>query len=475
MLEFLLGRAFSVVIIAVLARLLTPEDFGTFALLAIFLGVSTALVESGFGLALIQNQDTTNDDNCTVFWISLGAATVIALALASAAPLISDLFNLDVLVQLIYVMALTVWISGFSIVHRALLVKRLAFRQLAVVNLTALIFSNVIAIVLAWSGFGAFALAWQSFAMALLTSALLWAFNGWRPSFVFRGSSAKKLFGVGGYLLASKLLDVIYSKAYTLLIGKYYGPVDLGYFSRAESTAQLVTGLVVHPISQIAFPAFSKMRGDRKRIRHGLQGAVRLSMLINASAMFTLISIAEPFVLTILGPQWQPSVRLMQVLCLGAILMPLHVLNLQALTALGRSDLFFLLEVIKKTIGTGILVLVAQYGGMGIAWGLVLAGLMSFIINSWYSGIYLDYGPVRQIRQMVPSLALGSIAAVVSNISMRVSELDSQFLLLLVGAGASAATCIALLGLTSLFGYNLSGIRSGRRAMRNDVETGAST
>lgn len=457
-LDFVLGRGLNILFIALLARLLTPHDFGTFALLAIFLGVSTALIESGFGLALIQRQDTTDDDKCTVFWISLAVATIIALVLVAAAPAIAGFFDIDVLVQLTYVMALTVWVSGFGIVQRALLVKRLAFRQLTVVNLSALLISSSLAVYLAVSGLGVFTLAWQGFLSALVTSVLLWLLNGWRPRLFFSLSSAKRLFGFGGFMLASKLVDVIYSKTYTLLIGKFYGTVELGQFNRAESTAQTVTGLVVHPISQIAFPAFSNLDGDRARMRAGLQRAVRVGTLFNAVAMFTLAATAKPFVLTLLGPQWEPSVPILQVLCLSSVMMPLHVLNLQALMALGRSDQFFVLEVVKKVIGVAILVFASRYGAMGIAWGLVVAGFIAFIINAWYSGIHLDYGPLRQAGQILPSFAFGLISASAAYLALVVTDIQSSFLQLLMGIGASTTTSVAILALAWILGHDPTGL-----------------
>lgn len=421
--------------------------------------MATALIESGFGLALIQKQDASDDDNSTVFWISLGTATLIAVSLAAAAPRIAAFFELDVLVRLTYIMAATVWISGFGIVQRALLVKRLAFRQITIVTLSSLIVSSAIAVGLARAGFGVHALAWQGLASAFLTSSLLWLLSDWRPKLGFSATSARQLFGFGGYLLAAKLLDVIYSKAYTLLIGKLFGTAELGQFNRAESISLLVTGLVTHPISQVAFPSFSRMRGDRDLIRNGLQKAVRLSMLLNAAAMFTLAALAEPFVLTILGPQWRPSAPLLQVLSLVALLRPLQVLNLQALMAMGRSDIFFLLELIKKGIGIGILVIAAPYGAMGIAWGLAIASFVFFAINAWYSGIHLQFGPFRQAAEVVPSLAFGFVAAVASHVSMSASTMQSPALLLLIGIAASATTCIAILGIAWLLGFDPSGLR----------------
>lgn len=472
-LEFALGTGLSILFIPILARLLTPEDFGTFALLAIFVGLATALVESGFGLALIQKQDATDDEKSTVYWIGLGTATIIALGLAGAAPLISGFFRLPVLVPLTQIIAATVWISGFGVVHRALLIKRLGFRQLTTINISAVFVSGIISVGLASAGFGVYSLAWQGFVAALLRSSMLRKMDGWQPRLVFSTASAKRLFGFGGYLLASNIIYVIYSKSYTLLIGKFFGMAELGYFNRAESTSQMVTGLVVQPISRVAFPAFSQMQGDLVRMRNGLVDAVRISMLFNAITMFMLAAMAKPFVLTLLGPQWEHSVPLLQVLCLATLLLPLQMLNLQALMALGRSDLFFWLEVIKKSSGVGILIVMSHYGVIGIAWGIVFAEFFSFIINSWYSGKYLSYGPVRQLIQIIPPLAIGLTGALAARLAMYASAFDSQLFQLLIGVGAAAATIAALVGLAWLLNYDLTGHLSQPRGEAATDKPGA--
>lgn len=447
-LEFVISRALNIVFIAVLARLLTPEDFGTVALLAIFLGISSALIESGFGLALIQKQDITDEDISTAFWISFGAATGIALVLVFMAPAIALFFDLGVLVQLTYIMALTIWVSGFGIVSRALLVKKLAFRKLALINVFALLISGSSSIYLAMSGLGVFTLAWQAFISALSISILFWILNDWRPKFFYSNYSAGRLFKFGGYMLASRLLDVIYTRGYTILIGKSYGVVELGQFNRAESIAHLATGLVAHPISQVAFPSFAKMNGDRALIRSGLKGAVRASMLINAVAMFSLAATARPFVLTLLGSQWESAVPILQVLCLSFVLMPMHILNLQALMALGRSDLFLLLELAKKIIGVAIIVYALRFGVMGIAWSFVIAGFIGFIINAWYSGILLNYGPLRQLNHVGPAFVVGSLAGGAAHLATEVITIQTPAFQLLIGLSSAAVAFVFLVGLS---------------------------
>ncbi len=460
MLEFALSQSLNIAIISMLARLLTPQDFGTFALLGILLGTATALIEGGFGLALVQKQDTTEEDNSTVFWIGISASTFFGLALAAAAPVIAAFFNLAVLEPLTHIMALTVWISGLGIVQRSMLVKRLAFRNLAIINLSALIVSSMVAVVLARLGCGVYTLAWQGFVYCLVTCALMWGSVPWRPTLVFRLSSAKRLFRFGGFMLASSLLEVIYSKSYTLFIGKLYGPAELGQFSRAEAATQLVSGLVTNSLSKVAFPAFAEMRDSPLRIRAGLKAALRVSMLFHATAVLTLAVVARPFVLTILGPQWELAAQILPVLTLSMILMPLHVLNLQVLMALGRGDLFFVLEVLKKIVGIGIIAISSSYGVFGIAWGLVITGLISFIINAWYTGILLNFGPIRQAIHVLPSLGYGLIAAAASYAAMTYSGVQIEMLLLIVGIGTSAATFIGMVGSAWFFGYDLTDIFS---------------
>lgn len=474
MLEFVIGRGLNIVFIAILARLLTPEDFGTFALLAIFVGVAQALVESGFGQALIHFQDTTDEDNSTVFWISLGIGTLFALGLYFTAPYIATFFETDVLVPLTHIMAITLWIGAFGIVQRALLVKRLAFRQITIINLSALLFASLMALILASLNFGVYTLAWQALFSATLTSALLWLVNGWRPTFQFRVRSAKRLFGFGGYMLASTLLEVVFSKSYTFLIGKVYGPIELGQFHRADSTSQMASGLVVAPLSKIIFPAFSQMRNDVVRIRGGLQDALRVSMLFNSAAMLTLAVVARPFVQTLLGPQWELAVQLLPILSLCALFMPLHVLNLQTLMALGRSDLFFVLEVIKKVVGFGILIFSTRYGVFGIAWGMVVTNVISFFINAWYSRVLLDFGPMRQVQHVFPSLAVGTVVAYAAYVSMTLSGLQGQILQLLVGISTAAAAFATVCGLAWLYGHDLTGLLSRSRDLPITPDTDSS-
>lgn len=411
LLDVFLGQGLRFVITIVLARILSPDDFGTVALLAIFIGLAGVFVESGLGLALIQKQEITEEDTSTVFWFNVGVAFVAASALVAVAPCIAVFFGKPVLVPLTTVMAINVVISSFGGVHRTLLVKRLEFRSLLMVGAISTVVSGATAIAFAMAGYGLWALAAQTLLAGVSSTLLLWLLSSWRPHFSFSFTSLRGLFGFGGYMLASSLLDVAYSKSYTLLIGKYHGTADLGQFSRAEGSAALPTSLLTSTIARVAFPALSSMSHDRERVKHAMRFGLQSSMLVNAPAMLGLAAVADPFIAVLYGPQWQPAVHLLQILCLGGVLMPMHVLNLQALMALGRSDLFFRLEVIKKVIGVALLVALAQFGPIGIAWGVVLASLISLLINTSQTSHLVDYGTWQQLRDAIPAIVLATLMA----------------------------------------------------------------
>ena len=410
-LDVVLGQGLRFAITVVLAQLLSPEEFGTIALLALFIGIAGVFVESGFGAALIQRQDITEEDQSTVFWFNIAAAILVAAVLVAVSPAIGTFFGNPVLAPLTAVLAASIVVGSFGAVQRVVFTRRLAFRPLAVAGVVSAVVSGLCAIALAARGYGPWALAWQTFIGDLTGTLMLWAMSPWRPQLVFSLASARRLFGFGGYMLVSSLLDIAYTRTYTLLIGKFYGPADLGQFNRAEATAALPTTLLTSTIARVAFPALSTISHDKERVRDAMRLGLKAIMLVNAPAMLGLAAVAKPFILVLYGPQWLPAVPLLQVLCLGGVLMPLHVLNLQVLMALGRSDLFFRLELIKKVVGVSILVAASVFGPMGIAWGVVIAGIIALLINTSQTRQLIGYGAWAQLRDVTPAIMLAALMA----------------------------------------------------------------
>lgn len=443
--DIFLRQSLQFVVSIALARLLRPEEFGTIALLYLFTGIASAFVDSGFSLALIQRQDITHTDESTVFWFNLAMGALVALALWATAPLIARFYALPVLVPLTMLMALNIFISALGSIHGTLLTKRLDFRTQMKVGAIATAISGVVAIYMAARGFGVWAIAAQAFVATCVTTALLWFFNRWRPAPVFSQTSARRLFRFGGYMLASNLIDTVYSRVNTLLIGKFYGVRDLGFYTRADSTQQLLVGALTGILGRVAFPIFSAAADDKAQLRRGLQLALRAIMLLNVPMMLGLAAVAEPLVLTLFGQQWLPAVPIMQVLCLGGVLWPLHVINLNVLMAQGYSDLLFRLEVAKKILGVGLLAVGTYFGVMGIAWSQVVFGILAFAINAHYTKRHLDYGTVAQIRDFLPTIAIAApMALVVHWVSAHLSSTPALELTILTALCASIFLILAL-------------------------------
>lgn len=409
--DFFIRQGLQFLVSIVLARILSPEEFGTIALLFLFTGIASALVDSGFSAALIQKQDSTHLDESTVFWFTIIASIVMALLLSLLSPSIADFYAMPTLVPLTILMAVNIIINALGAVHATLLTKQLDFKTQLKIGAWASLLSGVLAIVMAFMGHGIWALAAQMVCASLISTALLWLFKPWRPRFAFSKESAKSQFSYGGYLLAASLIDIIYTRGYTLLIGKFYSVRDLGFYSRAEGVRQLPVSGLSSVLVRVAFPLFSAAAHDKVLLRRGMQFATRAMMLINVPMMMGLAVAAHPLVLVLLGEQWLPMVPLLQVLCIGGILWPLHVLNLNVLTAQGHSKLFFRLEFIKKLLGILFLIVGSFYGVLGIAWSQVGYSVFAFFINAHYTKQHLNYGVLAQTQDFITILAIGVVMA----------------------------------------------------------------
>ena len=448
--DILLRQGLQLGISIALARILSPDEFGTIALLYLFTGIASAFVDGGFSSALVQRQDVTHTDVSTVFWFNLVIALIVALALAASAPAIAGFFHRAILVPLTQVLALNILISALGSVHGTLLNKRLDFRiQMKIGGVTTFI-SGGVAMVMAWKGYGVWALAAQTVAASLVTTVLLWLFSSWRPTWVFSFDSVRRLFGFGGYMLASGLLDIVYNRIYTLLIGKFYGVQELGFYNRADSTKQLPVGVLTGILGRVAFPIFSAAAHDTPQLRRGVRLALRGMMLLNVPMMLGLAATADPLVHVLFGAKWLPAVPIMQVLCIGSVFWPLHVINLNVLMAQGHSHLFFRLEVVKKIVGSIFLIVGTFFGVLGIAWSQVAFGVVAFVINAHYSHKHLDYGALDQLRDFLPTFWVALVmAALIYSVGL-VWQSTTVTFLLSVQVFAGSVTFFALAWVTRL-------------------------
>lgn len=434
------------IISIILARLILPDEFGTIALLYLFTGLTAVFIDSGFPSALVQRQNTTYSDECTVFWLNVILGVIASFSLWLASPLIAQFYNRPILVDLTGVLALSLLINSLGSIHNTLYLKDLNFKKLTIINATATGVSGVLSIGLALYGYGVWALAAQTLAASIVTTSVLWFASKWRPSFIFSKESMRNLFSFGSYLMLSSILDSIYMRLYTILLGKLYGVRDLAFYSRADRTQMLPVQILSGVLSRVAYPIFSSAAEDKEKLRRGVKLALEGMMLINIPVMMGLMVTADLVVPVLFGENWNPSVPILQVLCIAGILWPVHVINLNILKAQGMSNIFFRLEIIKKIIGTALLFAGLPWGPIGIAWSQVVNGIVSFFINSHYTRLYLKYGAVQQFRDILPILGVSMVMSTALYAQKYFIVLDKIYLLLTqIVSGVIIFTALCLL------------------------------
>lgn len=411
------------IITIILARILSPEDFGIIAMLGLFVGISGVFIDGGFSSALIQRQNVTRIDESTVFFFNLGMAAIAALILCISATWIANFFEHTVLEYLTYAMAFNLLLNAFGAIHATLLSKELNFKTIAKVSAVSSSLSGALAIYLAISGFGVWSMVWQGLAASIIWVMLLWFWHPWRPVWMFSFASLRRLFRFGGYEMAATLTDVISNNLYLVMIGKLFSLRDVGLYDRAQKTQRMPVMLMMGIVDRVAYSAFSAVASDKDKLVRGLRKAQATSMFINVPVLVAVIILAEPLVLTLFGPKWLSCAPILQVLALAGLLWPLHLLNLSVLKAQGRADLFFWITILKKTVAIGLTVFASFYGVMAIAWAQVFASLFAYIINAHYSKVFLGYGVLKQLRD----LTLNFIAVIPMAVTVYVITSTMQF------------------------------------------------
>ncbi|MDD2580812.1 MAG: lipopolysaccharide biosynthesis protein [Desulfuromonadaceae bacterium] len=409
----IISQGLGFVISVTLARLLFPEEFGTIALLSIFLGIADIFVNAGFSAALIQKQNVTHDDESTVFWFNVVSGVIFTGLLFALAPLLADFFKLPVLLPLTMLMACNVLVSSTSSVHRTLLGKRLDFKTTTKIALTSTVLSGCVAISMAWLGYGVWSLAGLAMVKTACEAVLLWHFSRWRPDFLFNYNSFRRLFGFGGYLFAANFVSMLYNQGSSLLIGKLFGTRDLGFFNRANSTQQMLPGSFSGLLSRVMFPVFSSVNYDKDRLKRGVNLSICSSMLIISPLSFGLAAVADPFTRVVFGDKWLPMVPIIQILCVGGLLYPMQLINRNILQAQGHGDSFLKIELVKSFSGVVLLIIGSIYGILGIAITRALHNILELTISTYYTGKYLDYGIFKQLFDCRSSIALSIGMAVI--------------------------------------------------------------
>lgn len=390
----------------VMARLLTPKDYGLVGMVAIFIAVAQSLVDSGFSQALIRKQNRTETDNSTVFYFNIVVGILLYLVLFAIAPLVADFYDSPELTALMRVVCLSVVLNSFVVVQRALLTVNIDFKTQAKASLTAAVVSGIIGIGMAYSGFSYWSIVAQQLVNLGLNTLLLWIFARWRPRWIYSWGAFRELFTFGSKLMVSGLLDVVYRNMYLLVIGKVFTASSLGYYTRANQFAEFPSSNLTGIMQRVTYPVLCQIQDDDERLAQIYRRFLRLSAFLIFPLLVGLSAVAEPFVLLLLKEQWLFAATLLQIICFAMMWYPIHAINLNLLQVKGRSDLFLRLEIIKKTIAVLILCVTIPMGLIAMCVGQILSSLIALVINTNYTGKLIQIGFLRQIRDLLPILLL---------------------------------------------------------------------
>lgn len=382
----------------ILARLLMPSDYGLIGMLAIFIAISQWFIDSGFSTALIQKKNRTNIDFSTVFYFNIAVSVILYLLLFFASPLISRFYAQPQLTLLTQVLSLNIIISAFSIIQNTKLTIDLDFKSIAISNFSAVIFSGIIGIYMAYNGFGVWALVGQNISRAIVLAIILWILSKWKPELLFSYSSFRQLFRFGSRLLGAGMIATVLRNIYNITIGKFFNSAELGYFSRAKDFTDLTSETVTSILSKVTFPVLAELQDDKERLVSAYKKLVRMTAFVIFPVMGLLAAIADPFIRVLLTEKWIAVVPLLQLLCIARVLTPISTLNMNILNVIGRSDLFLKLDIIKIPVILGSLFLAIPYGVKAVVIGHVISSIISFLINTYYPSKFYDYGAWSQIK-----------------------------------------------------------------------------
>lgn len=388
----------------ILARLLSPEAYGQVALVSIFLTILGVFVDSGLGSALIQKKNADEDDFSTVFCFNVIWCIVLYTLLWICAPWIAAFYNDQGLTSLTRVAGLTVVISGVKNVQLAYVSKNMQFKKFFAATIGGTIFSGILGIMMAYYGYGAWALVIQSVSNTAIDTLILWLTVKWRPQGKFKMERLKALFSYGWKLLASAIIDTVFRNLRGLIIGRMYSAVDLAYFNKAKGWPELIVTNINSSIDSVLLPTMSSEQDDKARIKQMTRRAISVSTYTMAPMMIGLFCVAPELIKLILTEKWLPSVPYMRIFCITYMFYPIHTANLNAIKAMGRSDLFLKLEIIKKMIGLGLLLITMWYSPLVMAYSLILSSFTSQIINTWPNKKLLNYSYIEQMKDILPNI-----------------------------------------------------------------------
>ncbi len=400
------AQAVKLIVELVLARFLLPDDYGTIALVTVFITILNVFVDSGLGNALIQKKDADDLDFSSVFYFNLIWCFVLYLLLFAFAPVISNFYGIPELTMVVRVLGITVLISGLKNVQQAFVSRNMLFKKFFFATLGGTFGAAILGIMMAYFGFGVWALVAQQLFNTAMDTLILWVTVKWRPKKVFSAQRLKVLFNYGWKLLASGLLETIYNNIRSLVTGKLYTASDLAFYNQGDKLPNIIVGNINNSIDSVLLPVMSNEQDNVEQIKEITRKSIKISTYVMAPLMMGLAVTAETLIVLILTEKWLPCVFFLKIFCVTYMFQPIHTANLNAIKALGRSDLFLKLEVWKKVVGLILLFSTMWISVEAMAYSSFVSGILAQIINSWPNKKLLNYSYLEQLKDIIPSILL---------------------------------------------------------------------
>ena len=401
----------------IVARLVAPSDYGLISMLAIFTSLSMVFINSGFSIALIRNKENTPLDYSTIFFFNVGLGVLLYIILFLSAPLIADFYDIPLLEKVTRVYSLILVLNSVLMVPIAKLTRDMEYEKQFIIGIVALVISGIVGITMAYKGYGVWALVAQGLAYSLVQIILVFTFVKWHPIIAFSITSLKKMFSFGSKMLATNVIDMIYDNIYTLVIGKFYSPSDVGFYNRSFHLSIMPQNILLQILNKVVLPILSPYQDNDKKLLEIYERMYRMSVFVMYPTMVLLAVLAEPIVLILLGEKWLPSVPYLQILSFGVIFVTLTLVNLNLFFVKGRSDVILKIDIIKKIWGFIVVAVMVPLGMKWICIGTIIYALIAFLINCNQTKRILGYGLKSQVKTAFPpffySLCMGACVYVI--------------------------------------------------------------
>jgi teichuronic acid exporter len=394
----------------IMARLLTPADFGLIGMITVFFAIAQVFIDSGFALAYVQKKNVTDEDANTVFYTNLSISCLLYGIFWFTAPYIAKFYNQFELIKITRIMAFVLIVNSFNIIQMAKLTRAVDFKKKTKITLIATLISGVLGVFSAYLGMGVWSLVIQQLANRFLITSGLWITSSWRPRLQYSIKSFREMFSYGAWVLGSGIIRTFFDNIYILTIGKFFTVVQLGFYTKANQLQRLVSQNLAGAVSVVSFPVFAKMQQDKIQLRNAMSKFLKNTMILTIPILITLIVVANPFILILLTEKWAPMIPFFQLLCIVGILYPIHLVNVQALTAQGKIRQSFTIDMIKNGLRIMNIIVMYRWGIIFIIVGEVIVSALSLLINTYYIRKYVDYGILHQIFDIKEILIGGVIA-----------------------------------------------------------------